>query len=291
MKATTRGLTLMAPAKVNLFLHILGCRPDGYHELQTVFQLLDYGDTLTFGNRSDQHICIEPEIKGVRYQDNLIFKAAAALQAHTSSDRGVNIMLDKRLPMGGGLGGGSSNAATTLLALNQLWEVDLPVEELCSIGLNIGADVPVFIQGRSAWADGIGENLSPINLPERWFLIVKPGCHVSTADIFSCEELTRGTPAITVATFFEQGGQNDCEFTVSRRYPEVKKALTWLNRYSAAKLTGTGACIFTSFDTEARAKAVSQEVPSQWECFVAKGINYSPCKVEVSKYRHQNKIS
>jgi len=283
MKVATEGLTLLSPAKLNLFLHILGRRPDGYHELQTVFQLLDYGDTLTFTLRSDQQICIKPEIKGVSHQDNIIFKAATALQAHTTQARGIDILLDKCIPMGGGLGGGSSNAATTLLALNQLWGLGLSIEALCAIGLNLGADIPVFIKGRSSWAEGVGENLSPLELPERWFLVIKPDCHVSTANIFSCEELTRDTPAITVAAFFEQGGRNDCEFTVSRRYPEVKQALNWLNRYSTAQLTGTGACIFASFDTEASARTVLGEVPSQWECFIAKGINYSSCKVGAPK--------
>jgi len=269
-------LILMAPAKLNLFLHILGRRTDGYHELQTLFQLIDYGDTLSFTPQKNGIISLSPEIKGIYYHDNLIIKAARALQSHTNTQAGIHIELKKRLPMGGGLGGGSSNAATTLIALNKLWETQLSTDELCSIGVKLGADVPVFIQGRSAWAEGIGEQLTPLVLPERWFLVIKPHCHVATGDIFSCEELTRDTLAITVAAFFEQGGENDCEIAVSRRYPEVKKALKWLNEYSPARLTGTGACIFASFDSQDKADNVLKEVPNNWECFVAKGINHSP---------------
>lgn len=282
---TSEPLSLLAPAKLNLFLHILGRRPDGYHELQTLFQLLDYGDTLTFQCREDKEIVITPAIAGLATQDNLIYKAAYALQGHTQCAVGATITLDKCLPMGGGLGGGSSNAATTLLALNHLWQTKLSTEELCSIGTQLGADVPVFIQGRSAWAEGIGEQLSPVDLPESWFLVIKPDCHVSTADIFSREELTRDSLAITVAAFFEQGGQNDCEITVCRHYPQVKIALDWLNRYSFARLTGTGACIFAHFASESEANAVLKEVPGQWKGFVAKGINHSPAKVALSNLR------
>jgi len=282
MKAK-QSLTLLAPAKLNLFLHILGQRADGYHELQTLFQLVDYGDTLSFVAQDNNELVLKPTLEGVPDDENLIIRAARTLQTHTQVTKGAHIYLEKHLPMGGGLGGGSSNAATTLLALNKLWQTQLSTQELCSIGLKLGADVPVFIQGRSAWAEGIGEELNPIDLPERWFLVIKPNCHVATADIFSFEELTRDTLAITVAAFFEQGGQNDCEMTVSQRYPEVKKALEWLNKYAFARLTGTGACIFAHFDSEDEAKAVLREVPEYWECFVAKGINHSPALEVLSK--------
>lgn len=269
-------LSLLAPAKLNLFLHITGRRADGYHELQTVFQLLEYGDTLHFEASDNSRIELSPGIEGIATGDNLIIKAAKALQAFNKSSRGAKIHIDKHLPMGAGLGGGSSNAATTLLALNHLWNIGLSRQQLCDIGVKLGADIPVFIQGTSAWAEGIGEKLQPIELPERWFLVLKPNCHIPTADIFCKEELTRDTRAITVATFLEQGGHNDCQNVVCQYYPEVNMALAWLNKYSPAQLTGTGACIFASFSNEDEAIAVLEEVPKQWECFAAKGINRSP---------------
>ncbi|MGH1485337.1 MAG: 4-(cytidine 5'-diphospho)-2-C-methyl-D-erythritol kinase [Cellvibrionaceae bacterium] len=275
-------ISLLSPAKLNLFLHILGKRSDGYHELQTLFQLLDYGDHIHFELSDDDTIVLLPDIAGVSYQDNLIIKAALALRAKTGISKGAKIEIEKRLPMGGGLGGGSSNAATTLIALNQLWRTGLSTEELCEIGLNLGADVPVFIQGRSAWAEGIGEKLQAVDLPEQWFIVIKPDCHVPTADIFSREELTRDTAAITVAAFFEQGGQNDCENVVCRYYPEVDVALKWLRKYAPAQLTGTGACIFATFPNKDVAKNVLKEVPERWDCFIAKGINHSPAMSLIS---------
>ncbi len=276
------NLTLLSPAKLNLFLHILGRRTDGYHQLQTVFQLLDYGDTMNFALRDDKQIVLSKAIAGIENEDNLIIKAAKALQTSTGSHQasGVTIQIDKQLPMGGGLGGGSSNAATTLVALNHLWRTNLNCKELCDIGITLGADVPVFIQGHSAWAEGIGEQLQAIDLPEKWFLVIKPDCHVPTIDIFSREELTRDTLAITVAAFFEQGGKNDCELVVCKYYPEVAKALKWLRNHTTARLTGTGACIFAAFSNESDAKRVYKEALKQgeenrWACFVAKGINQS----------------
>jgi 4-diphosphocytidyl-2-C-methyl-D-erythritol kinase len=269
-------LSLLSPAKLNLFLHILGRREDGYHELQTVFQLLDYGDQLDFELRQDQQILLQPSIDGVADHDNLIIRAALDLKERTSSPLGANITLNKCLPIGGGVGGGSSNAATTLIALNFLWKTGLSVEDLCQIGVQLGADVPVFIQGRSAWAEGIGERLQAIDLPEQWYVIIKPDCHVPTGQIFSSEELTRDTAAITVAAFFEQGGHNDCETVVCKDFPEVKTALDWLRNYSTAQLTGTGACVFAAFSSESEALEVQAKVPRHWECFVAKGINHSP---------------
>lgn len=284
------SLTLPSPAKLNLFLHITGRRADGYHNLQTVFQLLDYGDDLHFTPRSDDQILLHHHLADVPTEHNLIIKAAkllkqylqkggASLQTPTDLTRfihGVDITLDKRLPMGGGLGGGSSNAATTLLALNHLWKAQLPIETLATLGLRLGADVPVFVHGFSAWAEGIGEDLQAIELPEPWYLVIKPNCHVATAEIFSNQELTRDTAAITVAAFFEQGGHNDCESVVCQHYPEVKKALKWLNNHENAQLTGTGACVFARFATRSQAEAVRNNTPTEWECFIAKGINQSP---------------
>lgn len=285
-------LSLLSPAKLNLFLHITGQRDDGYHELQTLFQLLDYGDTLHFSPRQDNKITLAPPVAGVSYQDNLIIKAALALKKYIFANPsttsainlfGIDITIDKKLPMGGGLGGGSSNAATTLIALNHLWRARISSQTLCEIGLSLGADVPVFIQGVSAWAEGIGEKLHQIELPEQWFIVIKPNCHVATANIFSTEELTRDTLAITVAAFFERGGKNDCENVVCQRYPEVKKAIDWLSNFSDAKLTGTGACVFAAFSTESEAKTVLAqatllEKENGWQCFLAKGINHSPSR-------------
>jgi 4-diphosphocytidyl-2-C-methyl-D-erythritol kinase len=269
-------LSLLAPAKLNLFLHITGRRADGYHELQTLFQLLDYGDTLHFDLRQDKQLQLHTAMPGITNEDNLIIKAARVLQQITQLPLGVDITIDKRIPMGGGLGGGSSDAACTLVALNHLWQSHLSTEKLCAIGAQLGADVPVFIQGRSAWAEGIGDRLQALDLPEQWFLVIKPNCHVPTADIFSREELTRDTTAITVAAFFEQGGHNDCTAVVCEHYPDVAAALIWLNNYGSARLTGTGACVFTTFSTEDKARAVLDEVPGTWTGFVAKGINQSP---------------
>lgn len=273
-------LTLFSPAKINLFLHIVGQRPNGYHNLQTIFQLLDYGDDIHISLRDDGLLNLSTNFGDINNEDNLIIKAARLLQEQTKQKEGhctlgADISCDKRLPMGGGLGGGSSNAATTLVGLNYLWNTQLNVEELATLGLQLGADVPVFVRGHSAWAEGIGETLTPLLLPEKWFLVVKPSCHVSTSEIFSHQELTRGTAAITVAAFFEQGGKNDCETVVCESHSEVKKALLWLRQYGDAKLTGTGACVFAAFTDEAEAKAVLNQTPKEWECFVAKGINHS----------------
>jgi 4-diphosphocytidyl-2-C-methyl-D-erythritol kinase len=273
-------LTLLSPAKLNLFLHITGRRANGYHDLQTVFQLLDYGDELSFNLRGDDQLYLHHDINDLPNDDNLIIKAARLLteycQYHNLHIQGANINLRKRLPMGGGLAGGSSNAATTLIALNHLWETALSTDILAELGLQLGADVPLFVRGHSSWAEGIGEILRPITLPHCWYLVIKPNCHVSTEEIFSNQELTRDTAAITVATFFEQGGHNDCENVVCQHYPEVKKALQWLNNHGNARLTGTGACVFASFANQDQAQAVLNNTPTEWECFIAEGINYSP---------------
>lgn len=278
-------LTLPAPAKLNLFLHILGRRDDGYHNLQTVFQLLDYGDELTFSPREDGEIRLLADLSGVDTADNLITLAASKLKQHRNSPYGVDIKLAKRLPLGGGLGGGSSDAATTLLALNQLWQCGLSEDQLAAIGSDLGADVPVFIRGRSAWAEGAGDKLQAIDLLEIYYLVITPDCQVSTAAIFSHPELTRASAAITVAAFFKQGGRNDCQPLVKKLYPEVKAALDWLTDKSPANsrtlMTGTGASVFTSFNTESAATALLAQCP--WPGFVAKGINQSPVHQRLAK--------
>lgn len=271
-------LTLPSPAKLNLFLHITGRRADGYHTLQTLFQLLDFGDELSFRRRHDSLITLQPAIPGVAHEDNLIVRAARILQQQQPdrADLGVDIQLSKRLPMGGGIGGGSSNAATTLLALNQLWQLQLDLDQLAQLGRQLGADVPVFVRGRTAWAQGIGEQLQAVDMPEHWFVVLAPQCHVSTAEIFSHKDLTRDTQNITLAAVLEQGGQNDCQPLVMNLYPEVKNALDWLSQYGAARMTGTGACVFAPFDSKASAEAVLDQAPDTLPGFVARGVNQSP---------------
>lgn len=268
-------LTLLSPAKLNLFLHITGRRADGYHNLQTVFQLLDYGDTLSFDATNDAAIALTPQLAGVAAADNLIVRAARLLQTHSGCRRGARIELSKRLPLGGGIGGGSSNAATTLLALNELWQLGLSLPALAELGLQLGADVPVFIYGRSAWAEGVGERLQAIALPPRNYLILVPPCQVSTARIFSQEALTRNSSPITIAAFLREGGRNDCEPVVKKLYPEVAFGLDWLSRFGPSRMTGTGACVFAEFVERAAADAVAQQLPAGYRGFVAQGVNIS----------------
>jgi 4-diphosphocytidyl-2-C-methyl-D-erythritol kinase len=274
---TMNMLSLRSPAKLNLSLRIIGRREDGYHQLQTLFQLLDYGDTLDFSLRSDSNIHLSPSIKGVADSDNLIMRAAVALREHAQCKQGADISIDKILPMGGGLGGGSSNAATTLLALNQLWDTQLSTDTLAQIGLRLGADVPVFVRGHSAWAEGIGEQLQAVEIPETWYLVVKPDCEVSTAEVFCHKQLTRDSTAIKIAAVFEQGDRNDCEPVVRALYPQVDSALNWLNQYSPSRLTGTGACVFCCFSDRQSAMELKNKLPSTLQGFVAKGVNISPC--------------
>jgi 4-diphosphocytidyl-2-C-methyl-D-erythritol kinase len=269
-------LTLPAPAKLNLFLHITGRRPDGYHLLQTLFQFIDYGDTLQFSARSDDQLHLEPALPGVPPQSNLIYRAARMLQEAAGCRLGADIQLEKRLPMGGGIGGGSSDAATTLVGLNHLWQTGLSLDELASIGLALGADVPVFVRGQAAWAEGVGEQLTPVELSEPWYLVVVPPCQVSTAEIFSDQRLTRDTLPITLAAFREHGGRNDCLPVVEERYPEIRNALILLNKYCEAKMTGTGSCLFGAFPNKREADKVRARLPATLQAFVAKGCNRSP---------------
>src|SRR5246500_6020256 len=233
-----------APAKLNLFLHVTGRRADGYHELQTLFQLIDLCDTITISLRGDGLIERPAGPAGVAPEADLTLRAALALKQATGTRQGADLRVHKRIPQGAGLGGGSSDAATTLLALNELWGCRLSLQDLASLALPLGADVPVFIQGSSAWAEGIGERLTPVSLPERWYVIIYPGVGVGTRELFQSPELTRNSPLITIRAFFESGGRNDCEPAVRARVPQVAEALEWLARSAPAHLTGTGSCVF-----------------------------------------------
>lgn len=265
-----------APAKLNLFLHITARRADGYHELQTVFQLLDYGDELEFTVGDSGGIDLNTSLTGVADAQNLVVRAARLLQRHTGCRQGADITLRKRLPLGGGLGGGSSDAATTLMALNRLWRTNLPTAELAALGLQLGADVPVFIQGLSAWAEGVGEQLFPVSLPEAWYLVIAPPVTVSTAEVFSDPELTRDSAPITIADFLSGAGHNDCQPVARDRYPEIGQAIDWLDNFSKARMTGTGACVFARFDEREQAERVRRQLPADWQGFVARGVNRSP---------------
>ncbi len=268
-------LTLPAPAKLNLMLHITGRRADGYHELQTLFQFLDHGDELSFSLRADGEIRLHTELPGVDHDSNLIVRAARLLQRESGCPLGADIRLLKRLPMGGGIGGGSSDAATTLLGLDYLWNLHLGEDCLAELGLSLGADVPVFVRGRAAFAEGVGERLQPVDLPEPWFLVIAPQVSVSTAEIFADPELTRNTPAITVRSLLAGGGHNDCQPIVEKRYPEVRNALSLLNKFVPASMTGTGACVFGSFPNEGEADKVRRQLPDTLPSFVARGRNVS----------------
>ena len=265
-----------APAKLNLFLHVTGRRADGYHELQTLFQLLDLTDTIAIRVREDGVISRCEGPADVPAESDLAVRAARSLKAASGTPLGADLRVLKRIPQGGGLGGGSSDAATTLLALNQLWDCGLPPGDLAALGLPLGADVPVFIGGFSAWGEGIGERLTPVELPERWYLIVHPGCAVSTRQVFQDPELTRNSPLITIRALFESGGRNDCEPVVRRLAPEVGEALDWLGRFAPARLTGTGSCVFAACESAIEAERLAARVPDRWTSTVARGLNVSP---------------
>lgn len=265
-----------APAKLNLFLHVTGRRADGYHELQTLFQLIDLADTLSITVRPDGRLERPEGPREVPPEADLTLRAARVLKEVTGTPLGATIRVHKRIPLGAGLGGGSSDAATTLLALNELWGCGLELTELARLGLPLGADVPVFVQGSSAWAEGIGERLTPVELPERWYLIIYPGVGVSTREVFQSPELTRNSPLITIRAFFDSGGRNDCEPVVRARAPPVADALDWLARFAPARMTGTGACVFAVFGSAAQAERLAAQVPDRWMSFVARGLNTSP---------------
>lgn len=268
-------LTLPAPAKLNLFLHITGRRADGYHDLQTLFQFLDYADELSFALREDGEIRLHSQLRDVAHDSNLIVKAARQLQHASGCRLGADIWLDKHLPMGGGLGGGSSDAATTLLGLNHLWQLGWDKDRLAILGLSLGADVPVFVHGHAAFAEGVGEKLTAVELDEPWFLVAIPQVTVSTAEVFSDPELTRDTPANKLRSLLEGGGRNDCQPVVQKRYKEVDNALILLNKFVPARLTGTGACVFGSFPNEDDADKVARQLPATLPSFIAQGRNVS----------------
>ncbi|MEX6667253.1 4-(cytidine 5'-diphospho)-2-C-methyl-D-erythritol kinase [Pseudomonas sp. W2-17] len=268
-------LTLPAPAKLNLMLHITGRRADGYHELQTLFQFLDYGDELSFALRDDGEVRLQTEIADVPHDSNLIVRAARALKQQSGCPLGVDIWLKKVLPMGGGIGGGSSDAATTLLGLNHLWQLGWNEDRLAALGLQLGADVPVFVRGHAAFAEGIGEILTPVTPEEPWYLVLVPQVSVSTAEIFSDPLLTRDTPPIKVRPVPKGNSRNDCLPVVTRRYPEVGNALNLLGKFTEAKLTGTGSCVFGAFPSKAEADKVSALLTETLTGFVAKGANIS----------------
>ena len=265
-----------APAKLNLFLHVTGRRADGYHDLQTVFQLLDWGDDIGIEITDDVRVERIEGPAGISPADDLAVRAARALQAATSVRHGARIRVRKRIPVGGGLGGGSSDAATTLLVLNRLWGTALKPAELAALGLGLGSDVPIFVHGSSAWAEGRGEELTPLELPPAWYLVVWPGVAVATAGIFQAPELTRNSPLITIRALSPGQTRNDCEPLVRSRYPPVAAALDWLGARTSARLSGTGSCVFASFASAAEAERVAARVPDEWRAYVARGVNQSP---------------
>lgn len=277
-------ITLPCPAKLNLFLHITGRRRDGYHTLQTIFQLLDIHDELMLNGRPDQQIAFTCNTPGLGGDNNLVVRAARLLQRATGTRQGADIQLIKHLPAGGGLGGGSSDAATTLLGLNYIWKTGLNEDELAALGLTLGADVPVFIRGKSAWAEGVGEVLYPTSLKPAYYLIIIPNCAVSTAQLFTHKDLTRNTPPITMATFLTQGGHNDCEPIARSLYPEVDTALNWLTQHAPnGRMTGTGACVFATFNTLTQAQQVLSGVPVTMRAMIARGVNESALHHAISQ--------
>ena len=267
-----------APAKLNLFLHVVGRRPDGYHELQTVFRFLDHGDRLRIRVRDDSRIVRVNAVEGVPVEDDLCMRAARQLQRHAGCTRGAEIELDKVLPLGGGLGGGSSDAATALLVLNHLWGLNLSGVELGALALQLGADVPVFVFGRNAFAEGIGEILTPITLAPAWYVVLVPPVSVSSARIYADPQLTRNTNRIKMSAFFAGAVGNDLEEVVCRHFPVVRFYLDWLKQHAPARMTGSGACVFASFATEHLARDVFASRPSCMNGFVARGLEQHPLR-------------
>ncbi|MGF1778097.1 4-(cytidine 5'-diphospho)-2-C-methyl-D-erythritol kinase [Vibrio nomapromontoriensis] len=274
-----------SPAKLNLFLYITGRQANGYHELQTLFQFIDLCDELEITVNDTGHITLSPDIEGVKTEDNLIWKAAKSLQDTTRSPLGAHIKIKKILPMGGGIGGGSSNAATALVALNFLWQTHCSTDDLAKLGLVLGADVPVFVRGFAAFAEGVGEKLSPATPKEQWYLVIKPQVSIATVDIFTHPNLTRDTPKRDLSTLLDSVYENDCEKIVRMLYPEVDKQLSWLLQYAPSRLTGTGSCLFAEFDSEENAEKVFHHLPDNVSAFVAKGCNRSPLLETLAKYQ------
>jgi 4-diphosphocytidyl-2-C-methyl-D-erythritol kinase len=287
MSGGSGGVWWPAPAKINLFLHVTGRNADGYHSLQTAFQLLDWCDELQIEPTSEPDIIRTAGPSGISADDDLCVRAAHLLQQATGCRQGARIALRKRIPTGGGLGGGSSDAATVLCVLDRLWRLDLGTEQLAALGLRLGADVPVFVRGESAWGEGRGERLTPIKLPERWFVVIHPGVSVSTAEVFQAPELTRNSPVITIRAVSPGadgagGTRNDCEPVVRARVPEVAAALDWLAAFAPSRMTGTGACVFAAFDSPAAAERVAARVPECWTSRVARGVQRSPLHLRLA---------
>jgi len=270
----------LAPAKINLFLHITGRRADGYHTLQSVFQLLDFYDTIHLKPTKSGEIKRINEIKGVPASQDLCALAASALQLKTGCKLGVEFIVEKRIPMGGGLGGGSTDSATVLLALNQLWQLDLSREALMQIGLSLGADIPVFIFGQNAWAEGIGEQLTKIDLPEQYYVVLTPPIHVSTRDVFANSRLTRDTKPLKIADFSSGANsdefRNDLETIVCEEFPAVATTLNWLNQFGLAKMSGSGASVFVAVNSKQKADEILAQKPENVTGFVAKGLKQHP---------------
>ncbi len=279
-----------APAKLNLFLHVTGRRPDGYHLLQTVFQLIDHGDSLDFDLREDGLVRRTTELAGVPEEQDLVVRALRLLQAeyarrHGRQAPGIDVAIDKRLPMGGGLGGGSSDAATALMAANHLWRAGLTRDELMALALPLGADIPFFIFGENAFAEGVGERLVAVATPARWYVVLEPGVAVPTAAIFCSEHLTRNTEPVRIADFSRHltspaavsgFGKNDLQAVASRLFPPVAEAVEWLGQFGEARMTGSGACVFCAFSSESAADAVLTQVPAVWSAWKAKSLARHP---------------
>ena len=274
-----------APAKLNLFLHVTGRRPDGYHNLQTLFRFVDFSDHLYFTPRGDGVFTRTGDPEGIAEKDDLVLRAAHAIRQASGAPLGADIHVEKRIPLGAGLGGGSSNAATTLVALNRLWNLGMPADELAQIGLRLGADVPVFVRGYTAWAEGVGERLTPVVADEPWYLIVVPPVSVSTAEIFSAPELVRDHQRVDFDEFRAGRTVNDCEAITTARYPQVAEALAWLREHGTGRMSGTGAAVFAAFATRADAEALAAKLPDDksWKAIVARGRNRSPLLEAVSR--------
>ena len=272
------SISCPAPAKLNLFLHVVGRRADGYHLLQTLFRFIDFGDTLYFTLREDGVVRRVSTLDGVPQEQDLCVRAARLLQQECGCPLGVDIALEKRIPLGGGLGGGSSDAATTLLALNRLWHLGLSRERLMQIGLSLGADVPVFVYGENAFAEGVGEQLQAYPLPDAWYVVLLPPVHVATAGIFAHPELTRNTISLRIRDLSLRALQNDLQSVVCSLYPEVSRHLLWLGRFAQARMTGSGACVFAEFASEGQAQAVLEQLPPDMRGIVARGLSHHPLK-------------
>ncbi|MFS2215570.1 4-(cytidine 5'-diphospho)-2-C-methyl-D-erythritol kinase [Telluria sp. Tellsp104] len=285
-----------APAKLNLFLHVVGRRPDGYHLLQSVFQLIDRSDTLHFDLRSDERIVRTTDVPGVPEEQDLIVRALRALQAayqrrHGRLPPGIDVAVEKCLPMGGGLGGGSSDAATALMAANHLWRAGLTDAELIALGLPLGADIPFFLFGETAFAEGVGEALQAVPGPDCWYVVIEPGVSVPTVAIFTATDLTRSTKAITISDFSRRHvesndligfGKNDLQDVAARLFPPVAEAIEWLGGYGAARMTGSGSCVFCAFSTEHEAEQVLKHVPARWRAWKAKALQRHPMKIALA---------